>query len=128
MQMLDQGNESAVPRHHPEGGGPNGARRRFILARSINARGGHTGVDHLMDRLHDPTVLALPHPVLVDAALGVPIESILDRRGRVAGPTTAPVPGSASVTRAWLLHSVPELARWAGASAAGVKTKPYAVR
>jgi hypothetical protein len=28
-----------------------------------------------MDRLHDPAVLALPHPVRVDAALGVPIEA-----------------------------------------------------
>jgi hypothetical protein len=30
-----------------------------------------------MDRLHDLTVLALPHPVRVDAALGAPIEAAL---------------------------------------------------
>lgn len=37
--------------------------------------GGHSDVDLLMDRLHDPAVLALPHPVRVDAAVGVPIEA-----------------------------------------------------
>jgi hypothetical protein len=65
----------------------------YWLGQSTPA-GVHTGVDHLMDRLHELTFLALPHPVRVDAALGVPIESILDRQRRVAGPTTAPVPGS----------------------------------
>jgi hypothetical protein len=65
-----------------------------------------------MDRLHDPAVLALPHPVRVDAALGAPIEASLlggdALRDRLRLLFLDP-----SVTSSWLLRNVPELTRLA---------------
>jgi hypothetical protein len=70
-------------------------------------------VDHLMDRLHDPAVLALPHPVRVDAALGAPIEASL-LGGDALRDRLRPLFLDPSVTSAWLLRNVPELTRLAG--------------
>ncbi|QVL48272.1 MAG: hypothetical protein KFB96_22045 [Thiocapsa sp.] len=66
-----------------------------------------------MDRLHDPAVLALPHPVRVDAALGVPIEASL-LGGDALRERLRPLFLDPSVTSSWLLRNVPELARLAG--------------
>jgi hypothetical protein len=66
-----------------------------------------------MDRLHDPAIMVLPHPVRVDAVLGEPIEasmlgdSALRERLR-------PLFLDPSVTSSWLLNTVPELGRLAG--------------
>lgn len=66
-----------------------------------------------MDRWHDPAILALPHPVRVDAAIGAPIEAaLLD--GDALRDRLRPLFLDPSVTGSWLLHSVPELARLAG--------------
>jgi hypothetical protein len=66
-----------------------------------------------MDRLHDPAVLALPHPVRVDAALGAPIEASL-LGGDALRDRLRPLFLDPSVTSSWLLRNVPELTRLAG--------------
>ncbi|WP_296697537.1 hypothetical protein [Thiocapsa sp. UBA6158] len=66
-----------------------------------------------MDRWHDPAVLALPHPVRVDAALGAPIEASLLGADALC-ERLRPLFLDPSVTSSWLLRNVPALARLAG--------------
>lgn len=66
-----------------------------------------------MDRWHDPAVLALPHPVRVDAALGAPIEASLLGADALR-ERLRPLFLDPSVTSSRLLRNVPELTRLAG--------------
>ena len=59
-----------------------------------------------MNRLHDPAILALPHPVRIDAALGPRAEEVLLARMGVLA-AVRPHLADERASTAWIINEVP---------------------